>query len=1121
MAQSNHERVGKALELLNKGLQPFIEREMQAVHGERWLQEAATGLRDYHLASARSGELSGDTQALLMIMWDQWQAVFRNVLGHAERSLVSELRETRNKWAHQEAFSTDDAYRALDSIQRLLTAVSAAPQASEIERQKQELLRLRFEEQVRNETRKVAVAPIEGKPAGGLRPWREIVTPHPDVASGRYQQAEFAADLWRVHSGEGSDEYRVPHDFFQRTYLTNGLKQLLVNALQRLSGTGGDPVIDLQTNFGGGKTHSLLALYHLFSGVPVSELVGIEPVLQAAAVSRPPLAQRAVLVGYALSPGIPRVKPDGCAVRTLWGELAWQLLGKDGFAMVAEADRQGVSPGSEVLREIFAAAAPCLILIDEWVVYARQLYNVSGLPGGSFDANLSFAQSLTEAAKAAPQTLVVATIPASDTETGGEGGREAALRLKNIFGRIESPWRPADREEGYEIVRRRLFQPIAQPALFTARDAVAKTFVDQYRTQPQEFPSTSREADYERRIKVAYPIHPELFDRLYTDWSSIEKFQRTRGVLRLMAAVVHTLWERQDASLLIMPATVPIDESTVQFELTRYMEDNWIPVIEKDVDGPHSLPLQLDGDNPNLGRYSACRRVTRTLYLGSAPVLSNPNKGLTEAQIKLGCVQPGESVATFGDALRRISDNATHLYVDNQRYWFSTQQSVNRLAQDRAAQWDEEAVLEEIEKRLRAEQNNRGDFARVHVCPLSSADITDDDTATRLVILKPHLTHALRDPQSEARIAAKEMLDHRGNANRNNRNTLIFLAADRNRLEDLKQGTRQFLAWNSIYEDSKTLNLNLDNFQRNQAQTKREEANKTVESRIPETYTWLLVPDQPDPKKPDVLQEIKMQPQGSLALNASRKLKSEEMLITQYAGTLLRQEMERIPLWRGNHVLVKELAENFARYVYLPRLKNTEVLLGAIRDGVQTLFWQQETFAYADSFDVQSNRYLGLKVGQSVSVLLNASSVLVKPDIAATQIAADTAPVAPTNPSPAMTYTGTQSTQRAVSEQPGAIQETTIAMAETPFPPVQSVPVEPKPHRFHGSVTINPVKMASESGNIMQEVVQHLTALYGANVQVTLEIQATIPNGIPSDVVNTIKENCRSLRFGGFGFEEE
>src|SRR5439155_9549155 len=315
------------------------------------------------------------------------------------------------------------------------------------------------------------------------------------------------------------------------------------------------------------------------------------------------------------------------------------------------ADRRGVSPGSEILRELFATAAPCLILIDEWVVYARQLYDVTGLPGGSFDANLSFAQSLTEAAKAAPQTLVVATIPASDTETGGEGGREAAVRLKNIFGRIESPWRPADAEEGFEIVRRRLFQNTTEAGLSLARDTVAKAFMDLYRSQPQEFPSQCREVEYERRIKAAYPIHPELFDRLYNDWSSLEKFQRTRGVLRLMASVVRELWERQDANLLILPASVPMEAASVQFELTHYMEDHWQPVIEKDVDGPHALPLQLDRENTNLGRYSACRRVSRTIFLGSAPTLRNPNKGLTDSQIKLGRVQPGESGATVGKTL--------------------------------------------------------------------------------------------------------------------------------------------------------------------------------------------------------------------------------------------------------------------------------------------------------------------------------------------------------------------------------------------------------------------------------------------------------------------------------------
>jgi hypothetical protein len=402
MALSNYERVGKALELLSAGLRPFVERELQAAHGKDWV--AQSGLLDPRAQPGKkSKELRLDAHALLGLMWDQWNDVFRKTLGQAERSLVSELRDVRNKWAHQEAFSTDDAYRGLDSIQRLLNAVSA-PESAEVDRPKQEILRVRFDEQARQERRRSATASVEGQPAGGLKPWREIVTPHPDVASGRYQQAEFAADLGQVHRGEGSDEYKHPTEFFRRTFLTEGLKQLLMNALVRLSGKGGDPVVELQTNFGGGKTHSMLALYHLFSGVAPSELPGIEPVLREAGVTRPPQARRAVLVGTKISPGQPVKKPDGTTVRTLWGELAWQLGAKEGYKLVKEADETATNPG-QALQDLFDRFAPCLILIDEWVAYARQLHAESDLPGGSFGAHFTFAHALSEAAKNAGKTL--------------------------------------------------------------------------------------------------------------------------------------------------------------------------------------------------------------------------------------------------------------------------------------------------------------------------------------------------------------------------------------------------------------------------------------------------------------------------------------------------------------------------------------------------------------------------------------------------------------------------------------------------------------------------------------------------------------------------------------------
>ena len=215
---------------------------------------------------------------------------------------------------------------------------------------------------------------------------------------------------------------------------------------------------------------------------------------------------------------------------------------------------------------------------------------------------------------------------------------------------------------------------------------VARAFADFYRTQQAEFPPECRDADYENRIKAAYPIHPEIFDRLYTDWSTLVKFQRTRGVLRLMAAVIHSLWEKGDRNPLILPANIPIDDPRVQFELTRYLSDNWVPVIEKDVDGPSSLPLRMDGEVPNLGKFAACRRVARTIYLGSAPLTQAAHRGLEDRRVKLGCVMPGESPAVFGDALRRLAAAATYLYQDGQRYWYSTQPTVTKLAEDRAEQ---------------------------------------------------------------------------------------------------------------------------------------------------------------------------------------------------------------------------------------------------------------------------------------------------------------------------------------------------------------------------------------------------------------------------------------------------
>jgi predicted AAA+ superfamily ATPase len=1121
MAITNHERVGKALDLLKEGLRPFVEREMKSQHAQLWFEQVKASVRETQSnLFGTETEPRWDVATLLAVMWNQWQIVFRKTLGQAERSIVSELRDVRNKWAHQNPFSGDDAYRALDSVSRLLTAVSAS-QAGDVEKMKMELLRVRFDEQVRTEKRKSVGTAIESQASSGLTPWREVVSPHKDVASGRYQQAEFAADLWQVHIGEGSDEYRKPVEFFRRTYLTDSLRKMLVGAVQRLAGTGGDPVVQLQTNFGGGKTHSMLALYHLVSGTAPNELLGVDAVLKEAGVSKLPVVKRVVLVGNRISPGNPVVKSDGTVVRTLWGELVWQLghaaggvkEAKKAFTRIQADDERATSPG-DALRELFVEYGPCLILIDEWVAYARQLHDQSDLPAGGFETQFTFAQVLTESAKLAKNCLLVISLPASDTdgsphtqaddvEVGGQRGREALDRLRNVVGRVESSWRPASAEEGFEIVRRRLFEPLIEQGQYVARDTVAKAFFDLYATQSAEFPPECRDPDYEKRLKAAYPIHPEIFDRLYTDWSTLVKFQRTRGVLRLMASVIHCLWEKGDRNPLILPSNIPIDDPRVQFELTRYLSDNWVPVIEKDVDGPSALPLRLDGEVPNLGKYAACRRVARTIYLGSAPTATAANRGIEDRRVKLGCVMPGESPNIFGDALRRLSSAATYLYQDGSRYWYSTQPTVTKLAEDRAEQLKRnvDAVTQELAKRLRIDLRKTGDFARVHPLPQSGQDVPDDLDA-RLVVLGIDHPYS-KQSGNLAEVAAKAILETRGNTPRLFRNTLVFLAVDQARLQDLEEAVRRYLAWNAILAEKDALNL--DPHQVKQAETQHKSADGAVTARIPEAYQWLLVPVQSSPQASIEWQSFRLSGQDALAVRVSKKLRNDELLVPVLAGTRLRMELDKIPLWRGNHVTIKQLSEDFARYLYLPRLADTHVLQDAISTGLALLSWNHETFTYADGYDEAGSRYRGLRCGQQVHIATGDTGLLVRPEVAVQQQQAEA-----------------QAAAERAGKARAATTPTTAGGGNVTGTGGTATPkVAPSPKRFHGSVSLDPTRVGRDAGRIGDEVIAHLVGLMGVDVTITLEIEAKIPNGAPDNVIRTVTENSRTLKFMSHGFEEE
>jgi predicted AAA+ superfamily ATPase len=1071
---------------------------------ERWFVE---------FAKRERGEVSlNDPAVQLKVLADYWDLAFREELRRSDRNVVFELRDVRNRWAHNASFSVDDTYRALDSIERLLVAVDAT-EATEVGRSKDELMRLKYEADARKATPKGEA--LVTQPAAGLKPWRQVIEPHDDVARGRFALAEFAADLYLVHLGEGSAEYVDPVEFFRRTYLTEGLRRLLSQAVERVAGIGGVPVVDLQTSFGGGKTHSMIALYHLLSGTPLEELPQeVQDLIAATGVGALAAVQRVVLVGTKIAPGQPAQKPDGTEVRTLWGELAWQLGGREAYELVAAADRTSTSPGDE-LRKLLAAYSPCLLLIDEWVAYARQLYAADDLPGGSFDTHFSFAQALTEAARAVPGALLVLSLPASepingesgvgsDREVGGVGGREALARLRNVVGRMEAAWRPASAEESFEIVRRRLFKPV-DPAQLPDRDATARVFGDLYRRQAAEFPTECREAAYVDRMRAAYPIHPELFARLYEDWSTLERFQRTRGVLRLMAAVVHALWAGGDQSPLILPASVPLDDAAVASELTRNLEDSWKPIIDADIDGRGSLPAEVDREVPNIGRYRAARRVARTVFLGSAATLGSPQRGLEASRVRLGCVLPGEAIATFGDALNRLSARATYLYADQGRYWYGVQPSVAQVARTRAERLLAEAqddVHAEILRRLR-EERDRGELAGVHIAPATSGDVPDEQEV-RLVVLGPATPHVARSEESAALAAVAEILERRGSAAREFRNTLVFLAPDQRRLDELQRGVAEFLAWRSVDEERGAEGLNLDPNQARQAATKRADADHAVTLRLAETYQWVLVPTQLEPTGRPGWDAVRVEGQGSLAARASRKLINEAYLYTTFAPALLRLQLDGPlqSLWESGHVGVNKVWDTFARYLYLPRLRDLTVLLDTVSQGPASITWQRDGFATAQDWDEATGRYLGLTVGEHV-VGASGATLIVMPMIADLQLEAEAA-------------------QRHEPAPGGVVQPLGAITPVEPLPTTPAAgPDASKPQRFFGVASLDPTRLNRDFGRVAQEVIQHLTGLMGTEVEVTVEIRATNPDGFPDVTVRTVSENAHTLRFTSHEFEEK
>lgn len=939
-----------------------------------------------------------------------------------------------------------------------------------------------------------------------LKPWREIAAPHDDVLTGTFQQAEFAADLARVHAGTATDEYQNPVLFFQRTFITEGMRLLLDSVVKRLAGRGGDPVIQLQTAFGGGKTHTMLAVYHLAKGeAPASDLPGIPPILDTAQVTEAPRARVVVLDGNTLAPNIPR-KRGPLTVHTLWGELAWQLGTAEAYARVKDADTSGTSPGKEVLTDLLAAYAPCVILMDELVAYIRQFEDGKTFTGGTYGANLSFLQALTEALKAVPTAVLLASLPESDKEAGSQRGINALRTLEHYFARVQALWKPVAAEEAFEIVRRRLFTAMTDTQTVAT---VCRAYADFYVANSAEVPPETQDSRYYERLMQAYPIHPEVFDRLYEDWSTLESFQRTRGVLKLMAKVIYRLWSDGNNDLMIMPGSLPLYDSDTRNEAIYYLPQGWDPVLERDIDGERAETTALENRDTRLGAVQACRRAARTIFLGSAPTTANQMvRGLAAERVVLGCVQPGQQPGVFRDALRRLSDHLHYLNSANNRFWFDTRPNLRREMEERKRRFqDAEEVLPAIRERLQ-QSCATGVFGGVHVFTPSS-DVPDD-WSLRLVVLPPETPFS----RQETRLwqpTADALLKRRGEQPRHQQNRLLFLAAEYDTVARLKDQVRTLLAWQSIVTDYRDTKIVLDNLMARNAEAALTQAQAAVQRMLRETYKWVLAPMQEarpgkgvselqwesfalTPNAPDLTQEI------------VRVLQENELFITAWAPIHLAKMLQTW-FWKPDvpEISALEVWQKTCQYLYLPRLRDDTVFRAALTAGTGS----RDFFGIA--YAKEETRYVGFSFGEAVTPVLDGSLLVIAPHTAvayaeAQRAAAEAAPPTAAEP-PVLPVSGSDGSG---IREPGV---SGYRPTGSPAPPTAK-------RRFYGTIDLDPIMAKMQFANLVDEVVLQFTAQAGVQVKIAIEIQAESPTGFTEKLQRDVKENCNVLHFQHAEFEE-
>jgi predicted AAA+ superfamily ATPase len=918
------ENLNKALGLFIEAMRQYIPAIMMKEHGKLWDEAYFEGLTDNQKSLWSQHTQEGEKSPQMMIDFGnlggfaiKQKRLLRDDFGRDSNNLptyFNQIGEARHMLAHYDDWDNlkaETAFNQMLIIAKKLKMKELEDEISSLKKTKEAALKTK----------------VTNKNQPNLTAWFNNVKPHLDIRQGNLDESVFAADLGEVALGKGREVYQNHSLFFAKTFFSNGLKNIAKKVISGLNGDAdaSNRAITLQTEFGGGKTHSLITMYHIAKGgkrlLDFPSLSGVFDV-----IGKPKFEQVnvAVFTNTTNNPANGRMV-DGLQIKTLWGDLAYQLGGKEAYDIIANNDQNMVAPGGD-FRKVLEHVGPSLILIDELADYCVKANPISLNDGTYTDQIISFVQDITEAISRTPNCVLIVTLPSSHQVAASPLGQEIYQKLTARAKRVTADTTPVEKEEIFEVIRRRLFEELGDS---TVTESVVSSYAALYQEIWTELPSHAPKGDYKEQMMRAYPFHPELINIFRNRWASHPDFQRTRGVLRLLASIVADLWKRKNnltgINTLIHSSHVNLANlDTVTGEVRKLFGNGYDAVITSDVSGISSNASMIDEEKPDYGQYTLTKNISATIFLSSFGS-QGVNKGITIKNIKLHVMVPGSfNHNSINGSLDELQNRAYYLYYtpsggSEQKFWYHTKPNLNILVNKSKAEIKESKIESHILNLLQ-EQTSRVTKFKIAVNPTASIP---EQHEPALIILPPSI---YANGNKKLAKTIEELATKKGNGERIFRNTILFLYASSQGRSKLYAETREYLACLKIKEDYST---QLEKDQLNDLRSRIEESKKQVSREVVTAYNHVSKHRAKDGLATIKIKQFSDRIDQQIATNIFDELKKEEWLLSTIGVNLLRKN-NLLPE-AGKPVQLKSVYEAFLRYDDKPMVTNAESVSSSIK----------------------------------------------------------------------------------------------------------------------------------------------------------------------------------------------